>query len=828
MKRSASAAIFAAALVLVAALAPHVSGWQDHQDHPAHEFPVVPLPEKNGPLRKALLLLRESKTAEARAELDALRKLRPRDPDVLYQIARSYLIDFYQQSAPEQRRISLSLAMENLAATLNLNPDYIPALRAKAVIHARAELLYYDPNLSYELANRVAKLEPNANGFLLSLSEWMSGEVRFTQESGHRVPHDPMIGLDRSIDILEQVIDNALPYSNEESAALFLMGNTMARRGDFPEAVSYYKQSLLRDLTPDQRGQTLRELGASYYRMGNYAAAGRNFYEAMQNRMNSVDEWLFRVTMDRLPGTPPAIPANMQFPVAEPEIDPANPPLLAFEDIAEASGIHSLNGNGTCAWGDIDGDGKLDLIVSGSGTFIRAYRNAGGKFVDVTDAVGLGHVPSGYSLNLVDYDNDGWLDLFISLNGWSGPMPDMLFHNEHGRFVNVSKASGAADPGSGFVSLWADLDNDGFPDLVVANGVLKDGSVTQIYRNNGNGTFTNVTAAAGLKESASYGAIGIALGDYDKDGRVDILINGHEGAPDRLYHNEGNLHFTDVALKAGVTQPPHNGFVCFFFDYNNDGWPDILTTSLAPWDAAVEGLKKGYAPPRAAAVHPDSSRLFRNNGNGTFTDVTFESKLYYPTGTMGAGVADLDNDGYLDVYLGTGDPQMSRLEPNRLFRNKGDGSFADVTRFVGFARPGNKGHGVGFADIDNDGDLDIFAQLGGHYPGDHAYNALYRNLKGNQNHWLELDLRGVKSNRYAIGAQITVRAGGLLVYREVKGSEGFGATNPYRQHFGLGAHARIDSIEIRWPSGVKQSFAGLEANQIVAVREDAAQWQKVE
>jgi tetratricopeptide (TPR) repeat protein len=791
------------------------------------EFPVVPLPEKSGPLRKAMLLLRDSKTAEARKELEQQRALRPNDAEVLYQIARSYLIDFYQKQAPEERRMALSLAMENLAATLQRDPNHIPALRAKAVIHARAELLYYDPNLSYELANRVAKLEPHANAFLLNLSEWMSGEVRFTQESGHRVPHDPLVGLDRSIDMLDQVIDGALPYSNEESAALFLMGNAMARRGNFAEAISYFKQSLLRNLTAEQRQQTLREMGASYYRLGDFAEAGRNFWEAMQTRMNAVDQWLFRVAIDRVPGPPPAVPANMLFAVDEPAIDPANPPLLAFEDMAPKLGIHHLNGNGTCAWGDIDGDGKLDLIVAGSGTFIRVYHNDGDKFTDVTEQVGLGHVPSGYSLNLVDYDNDGWLDLFISLNGWSGPMRDRLFHNEHSKFVDVSKKSGADDPGSGFVSLWADLDNDGRVDLVVANGVLKDGSVPQIYRNNGDGTFTNMTKAAGMNEPPAWGTIGIALGDYDKDGRVDILINGHGGAPDRLYHNDGNWHFTEVAKKAGVVQPPHNGFVCFFFDYNNDGWPDILTTSLAPWEAAVEGLRKGYTPANARAVHSDSSRLFRNNGNGTFTDVTYEAKLYYPTGTMGAGVADLDNDGHLDVYLGTGDPQLSRLEPNRFFRNNGDGTFQDLTRYVGFARPGNKGHGVAFVDIDDDGDLDIFAQLGGHYPGDHAYNAFYRNLKGNQNNWLEVELRGVKSNRFAIGAQVTVKAGGLLVYREVKGSEGFGATSPYRQHFGLAKKAKIDSLEIRWPSGVTQSFANLDVNQIIAVKEDAREWTRL-
>jgi tetratricopeptide (TPR) repeat protein len=782
--------------------------------------------QQETPLRRALLLLRESKTAEARKELEAQRKLRPDDADVLYQIARSYLLDFYRVEDAEKRRVSLGLAMETLNAVLKLNPDHIPALRAKAV-HARAELLYYDPNLSYDLAARIARLEPHANAFLLNLSEWMSGEVRFTRESGHRVPHDPLIGLDRSIELLEQVIDNALPYSNEETAAYFLMGNTMSRRGNFREAIGYYEQELHRSVTLEQRMQTLREMGAAYYRLGDYTEAARKFYEAMQWKKNPVDQWLFNLSLDQVKGPRPPLPESALFPVETVKVDPANPPLLAFEDIAPKLGMHHLNGNGTAAWGDIDGDGRPDLIVSGSGTFIRVYRNEGDRFTDATEAVGLGHVPSGYSLNLIDYDNDGWPDLFIALNGWSGPMKDLLFHNDHGKFTNVSAKSGADDPGSGFVSLWGDLDNDGWLDLVVANGVLHEGSVSQIYRNNRDGTFTNVTKTAGLDEPPSYGAIGIALGDYNKDGKLDILINGRDSAPNRLYRNDGNWHFTEVAAKAGVLQPPHNGFVCFFLDYNNDGWPDILTTSLAPWEATVEGLKKGYAPANARSVHPDASRLFRNNGNGTFTDVTHVSKLYYPTGTMGAGVADLDNDGHIDIYLGTGDPQISRLEPNRFFRNNGDGTFSDVTNFLNFARPGNKGHGVAFIDIDEDGALDIFAQLGGHYPGDHTYNAFYHNLKAAQNHWLEVELQGVKSNRMAIGAQLTVRAGDLLVYREVKGSEGFGSTSTFRQHFGLGKHGRIDSLEIRWPSGAKHMFTALDANQIIAVKEDERDWRKL-
>jgi hypothetical protein len=649
----------------------------------------------------------------------------------------------------------------------------------------------------------------------------MSGEVRFTHESGHRVPHDPLIGLDRSVELLERVIDETIPYSNEESAALFIMGNTLSRRGSFDQAIVYYRQMLLRTVTLEQRMAALREMGASYYRLGDYVEAARKFYDAMQLQMNPVDQYLFRLALDTSKEPLRSFPAGVLFPLEDTKPTDA---LLAFEDIAPALGIHHLNGNGTIAWGDIDHDGDLDALVAGSGVFLRVYRNDGAKFTLAAAEFGLVNIPSGYSLNLVDYDNDGWLDLYISMNGWNGPYPNKLFHNERGKFVDVSKQSGADDAGSGFVSVWGDLDNDGWIDFVVANGVLKDGSTPQIYRNNRNGTFTNMTKQAGIVEPPLYGAIGAALGDYDKDGRLDILINGSASAPNRLYHNDGAWKFTEVSRKAGVVQPPHEGFVCFFFDYNNDAWPDILTTSLAPWEAAVEGLRKGYTPPNARAVHRDSSRLFRNNKDGTFTDVTFESKLYYPTGTMGAGVADVDNDGHLDVYLGTGDPQISRLEPNRFFRNSGNGTFADLTNFVGFQRPGNKGHGVAFVDIDDDGDLDIFAQLGGHYPGDHAYNAFYRNLKASQNHWLEIELEGVKSNRNAIGAQLTVKAGTLTAYREVKGSEGFGATSPYRQHFGLGPHAKIDSLEIRWPSGIVHKFESVDANRILSLKEDEPEW----
>ncbi|HYP05992.1 MAG TPA: FG-GAP-like repeat-containing protein, partial [Bryobacteraceae bacterium] len=668
-----------------------------------------------------------------------------------------------------------------------------------------------------ELAARVAKLQPSASEYLIGLTDWLSGEVRFTTETGHRVPHDPLTGLDRSIELLHSVLDMTIPFSSEETAGLYQMGKTLAKRRNYLESIRYFELALSRNLGATQRSEILREMGASYYRLGQYVEAARSFYRAMEARPNAIDAWLLHTAVEQSGAKEFALPASMQFPLADPGPKPA---ALDFVDVAKEMGVNRYDGNGTCAFGDIDHDGREDLLLAGSGTFMGAYRNEGAKFREATEAFGLGKVPSAYSLNLVDYDNDGRLDLYLSYNGWNGPMSNRLFRNTEGRFVDVSKSSGADDAGSGFASVWGDLDNDGFLDLVVANGVLKDGSIPQVYRNKGDGTFANVTLAAGIKEPPTYGAIGAALGDYDRDGDLDIFFNGLVNSPNRLYRNDGKMKFTDVTRSAGLAaQPLHNGFVAFFTDYNNDTWPDLLVTSLAPWDAVVGSLMKTFSVSDRTKVHADATRLFRNKKDGGFEDVTLEAGLWYPMGAMGAGVADLDNDGHVDFYFGTGDPQLSRIEPNRFFHNQGNGTFRDVTRPLNLSQPGKKGHGVCFIDIDRDGDLELYAQLGGHYSGDHAENAFYRNLKGNQNNWLELELEGVKSNRFGIGASVVVASGDATFQREMKGSEGFGSTNPYVLHFGLGKRTQVDAVTIQWPSGLKQVLRGVKVNQRMTVKE---------
>jgi hypothetical protein len=211
-------------------------------------------------------------------------------------------------------------------------------------------------------------------------------------------------------------------------------------------------------------------------------------------------------------------------------------------------------------------------------------------------------------------------------------------------------------------------------------------------------------------------------------------------------------------------------------------------------------------------------RLHRNNGDGTFTDVSVEAGFVHPIGVMGANVADLDNDGDTDVYFGTGDPKIGRMEPDRFYRNNGDGTFTDMTFAVGLGNTG-KGHGVTFIDLDGDGDLEIYAPEGGFWHGDPYPNALYLNKQTTGNHWLHVDLVGRESNRDAVGTRLTVMAGGRRVYREIYGGRGFGSSDSPTVEFGLGPATRVDSLELVWPSGKTQTFRDLPVDRRILIEE---------
>ncbi len=224
-----------------------------------------------------------------------------------------------------------------------------------------------------------------------------------------------MIGLDRAASLLKRMLGETAPFTPDEESALLLLGKDQAKSGRHAEAVQTYQSALLRRLTPVQRIEAFRGTGTSHFHLGNYPAAGKSFLNALQIRVDPFSQWLFKVVLDRLGSLPVDFPPELLFPLRSELADRSNPPLLEFTDVAASLGVNRRDGHGTCAWGDYDGDGDLDLLLGGRDTFIALYRNDGRRFVEVTDRASLSKVPSGYSLNFVDYDGDGNLDIYSQI-----------------------------------------------------------------------------------------------------------------------------------------------------------------------------------------------------------------------------------------------------------------------------------------------------------------------------------------------------------------------------------------------------------------------------
>ncbi len=293
---------------------------------------------------------------------------------------------------------------------------------------------------------------------------------------------------------------------------------------------------------------------------------------------------------------------------------------------------------------------------------------------------------------------------------------------------------------------------------------------------------------------------GVTWGDYDNDGRGDVFLSTPDGGS-RLYHNDGptadgGWHFSDVSTAAGLPTPLR-GRTTWFFDYDNDGFEDLFVSAgeaITLRDSIDDYLSRQAHPPH----------LFHNNHDGTFTDVATAVGLGHTMKVMGANFGDLDNDGWLDMYLGTGATDFGYLIPNRLFSNVGGRQFLDVTTAAGVGHL-QKGHGIAFADFDGDGAQDVFAQFGGGFEGDKFWAAVFRN-PGSKNGWLRLRLHGTRSNTAAIGARIKVLfhdgETSRTVYRTVN-SGGSRGSNPLEQHIGLGQATVVDRIEVHWPASEK-------------------------
>jgi len=502
-----------------------------------------------------------------------------------------------------------------------------------------------------------------------------------------------------------------------------------------------------------------------------------------------------------------------------------------FKDVAAAASILTNGHSGGVVMEDFDGDGLLDLIVSSSGPMdqIRYFHNDGnGYFSDRTAESGLIGEVGGLNVICADYNNDGHPDLLILRGGWwseHGKYPMSLMRNNgNGTFDDVTEEAGLLSLHPTQTAAWADFDGDGWLDLFVGHEQTgRESHPSQLFHNNHDGTFTDVGAANKL---ADLGFVkGVAWGDFNNDGRPDLYIS-RKSQPNILFRNDGprdrknprpdRWQFTDVTEQAGVAEPIQS-FPTLFFDYDNDGWPDIFVAGY--WydtfnDIGGFEMKKPF--------RAETPRLYHNNHDGTFTDVSKAMRLDRVILAMGANFGDLDNDGWLDIYLGTGDPAFEALLPNRMFRNNEGKNFQDITTSGGFGHL-QKGHGIAFGDMSNNGNEDVFEVMGGALPGDSYQSALYENPGHPGNHWITLELQGVQTNRSAFGARIalSVRNGKnkRRIYRTVGYGSSFGG-NPVRQHIGIGPANEIDEIEIMWPvSGTTQRFSHVAADQAFHITE---------
>ena len=560
--------------------------------------------------------------------------------------------------------------------------------------------------------------------------------------------------------------------------------------------------------------------------------ARQSYLEYLERRPNDYAvKWLLNLTAMAIGDHPQGISADHVIPT---EAFASEYDVGRFPDIASKLGIDTFNLCGGCIVDDFDGDNFLDIATSTIDPEgpIHFYHNRGdGSFEDRSENSRLNDQLGGLNIVPGDYDNDGDLDIFVLRGAWlyeDGRIRNSLLRNDgKGVFTDVTRRAGVAEPASPTqAAVWGDFDNDGDLDLFVGNESRSDKSMvppsqriggdypSQLFSNNGDGTFTDIAEQAGVTNDRY--AKGVTAGDYNNDGHLDLYISNY--GQNRLYHNNGDGTFTDVAEDLEVQEPSYVSFATWFLDYNNDGWLDLFVTA---YDTTIADLGAYYLDESYDATPP---RLYRNRGdaeNPGFDDVTEEVGLSRPMRPMGANFGDLDNDGFLDLYLTTGEPSYEALMPNVMLRNDRGQRFQDVSTSGGFGHL-QKGHGIAFADIDQDGDQDLYHQLGGFYEGDAYANALFQN-PGHGNHFLTVKLQGTQSVRCGYGARVSVQfdtpEGSSEVHRSVGSVSSFGGS-PRRQEIGLGKAETITELKIEWPaSKTVQVFTEVSLDSMVEIVE---------
>jgi hypothetical protein len=542
--------------------------------------------------------------------------------------------------------------------------------------------------------------------------------------------------------------------------------------------------------------------------------------------------WLLNIAYMTIGKYPKDVPAKWLVPES---LLGGEYPMAPFRNAAPKLGLASEGWAGSVAMEDFDGDGFLDLLVSSMriGEPLVFYHNDGNnRFTQSTKEAGLEGETGGLNLITTDYNNDGRPDVVVLRGAWfeaQGHYPLSLLRNDgDGRFTNVTLSAGLLDLGPTQTAVAFDYNSDGWLDLFVGHESTPGDDVPcRLFRNDGDGTFTDVTELCGLDIRRYVKAVVSA--DYLHTGRPGLYISCR-GGKNLLLRNDGPAarsggpkgawKFTEVARQAGVDKQ-NSSFSGFFFDQDNDGWLDLYVCGYGGTRSVADVARDYLGMPTEA----EKAKLYRNNRDGTFTDISKQARLNRVIFGMGLNFGDLDNDGWLDFYAGTGSPDLGMLIPNRMFRSHEGKYFQEVTTSGGFGHL-QKGHGIAFGDLNNNGNQDVFQVMGGALEGDTANTCLYVN-PGNTNRWVTLQLTGVKSNRVAIGAEVclTVKtpSGRRKIYRTVGPGGSFG-NNPLRLEIGLGKATAIESATVDWPAtGTKQEVQGLSLDGFYRIREGDSQ-----
>lgn len=536
--------------------------------------------------------------------------------------------------------------------------------------------------------------------------------------------------------------------------------------------------------------------------------------------------------------------------LASPFENPDNGHYPQLVDVTKEAGInfkHTHGGSGEryyvetmgsgCSFLDYDNDGDLDIyLVNGAplpGYSAKEtptnilYQNQGdGRFTDVTKQAGVGDTLYGIGCAVADYNNDGFVDIYLTNFG-----SNVLYRNNgDGTFSDATLTAGVGDQKWGASASFFDYDNDGNLDLYVVNYVnftiknhikcgqgtkgiraychpdVYDGVADILYRNNGDGTFTDVTKQAGVYNPSGKG-LGVVCGDTDNDGDQDIYV-ANDKTPNFLYRNNGDGTFSEIGLPAGVGYNEDGiseaGMGVDFGDYDRNGTMDIYVTNFSN----------------------ETNTLYYNHGNGFFRDATYTSGLGVPSLTFlafGTNFFDFDLDGDLDIFVTNGHvldnvelfkDNITYAERDQLFENNGHGFFNDVSRKLGrHFQVAKVGRGSAFGDFDNDGDVDVLIS------NNNQKATLFRNEGANQNNWLKVKTIGTKSNRDGIGARIKIVSGPLVQIEEVRTADSYLSASDPRVTFGLGKRKKVDSVEIHWPGGAVETYRDLPVNQLLILTE---------